>query len=128
MNTQVKCFLIKLHFNISEYGFWLLSCDLSPRKYASTQVFLYFNTFLFQAISLKDNDSLAAMLAAEIQADLLILMSDVDGMYTKPPTQEGARLIHTYNTEMRETIQFGMTSKVGTGGMDSKVNILYNPV
>ncbi|KAK6638605.1 hypothetical protein RUM43_006872 [Polyplax serrata] len=73
------------------------------------------------AISLKDNDSLAAMLAAEIQADLLILMSDVDGMYTKPPTQEGARLIHTYNTEMRETIQFGMTSKVGTGGMDSKV-------
>ncbi|EEB13390.1 delta 1-pyrroline-5-carboxylate synthetase, putative [Pediculus humanus corporis] len=74
-----------------------------------------------KAISLKDNDSLAAMLAAEIQADLLILMSDVDGMYTKPPTQEGARLIHTYNAEMRETIQFGMTSKVGTGGMDSKV-------
>lgn len=77
-------------------------------------------TFL-QAISLKDNDSLAAMLAAEIHADLLILMSDVDGMYTKPPTQEGARLIHTYNAEMRETVQFGMTSKVGTGGMDSKV-------
>ena len=76
---------------------------------------------MLQAISLKDNDSLAAMLAAEIQADLLILMSDVDGMYTKPPTQEGARLIHTYNAEMRETIQFGMTSKVGTGGMDSKV-------
>ncbi|KAL0269857.1 UNVERIFIED_CONTAM: hypothetical protein PYX00_007452 [Menopon gallinae] len=72
-------------------------------------------------ISLRDNDSLAAMLAAEIQADLLILMSDVDGMYTKPPSQEGARLIHTYNAEMRENVQFGVTSKVGTGGMDSKV-------
>lgn len=34
-----------------------------------------------KGISLKDNDSLAAMLAAEIQSDLLILMSDVDGKY-----------------------------------------------
>lgn len=49
-----------------------------------------------QGISIKDNDSLAAMLSAEIQADLLILMSDVDGIFNKPPWEDGARLLHTY--------------------------------
>lgn len=72
-------------------------------------------------IALKDNDSLAAMLAAEVEADLLILMSDVDGIYTKPPSQEGARLIPTFTPDMMKTITFGKKSKVGTGGMDSKV-------
>ncbi|XP_066997086.1 delta-1-pyrroline-5-carboxylate synthase isoform X3 [Anabrus simplex] len=74
-----------------------------------------------KVISIKDNDSLAAMLAAEVQADLLILMSDVDGMYTCPPSQEGARLIPTYTPDLGQTIQFGQKSRVGTGGMDSKV-------
>uniref|UniRef100_A0A8D8RMW0 Delta-1-pyrroline-5-carboxylate synthase n=1 Tax=Cacopsylla melanoneura TaxID=428564 RepID=A0A8D8RMW0_9HEMI len=73
-------------------------------------------------ISIKDNDSLAAMLAAEIHADLLILMSDVNGIYTKAPWEEGAKMIWTYTSDMRDTVQFGQKSKVGTGGMDSKVN------
>ncbi|CAB0012813.1 unnamed protein product [Nesidiocoris tenuis] len=72
-------------------------------------------------IALKDNDSLAAMLAAEVEADLLILMSDVDGIYTKPPSVEGARLIPTFTPDMLESVKFGKKSKVGTGGMDSKV-------
>ncbi|XP_048524006.1 delta-1-pyrroline-5-carboxylate synthase isoform X1 [Dendroctonus ponderosae] len=75
-----------------------------------------------RGISLKDNDSLAAMLAAEIQSDLLILMSDVDGIYNKPPWEPGARFLHTFSSEQRQTIEFGQKSKVGTGGMDSKVN------
>jgi delta-1-pyrroline-5-carboxylate synthetase len=74
------------------------------------------------AISLKDNDSLAAMLAAEVQADLMVLMSDVDGIYTKPPSQEGARLLCTYTPDMKDLVKFGKKSRVGTGGMDSKVN------
>ena len=75
-------------------------------------------------IALKDNDSLAAMLAAEIQSDLLILMSDVDGIYTLPPWQEGSKMIWTYTSDMHDVVQFGKKSKVGTGGMDSKVNQL----
>ncbi|XP_044755927.1 delta-1-pyrroline-5-carboxylate synthase isoform X1 [Coccinella septempunctata] len=75
-----------------------------------------------KGISLKDNDSLAAMLAAEIQSDLLILMSDVDGIYNKPPWEQGARFLHTFTSDLRNTIEFGQKSKVGTGGMDSKVN------
>lgn len=77
-----------------------------------------------QVISIKDNDSLAAMLAAEVQADLLILMSDVDGMYTCPPSMEGARFISTYTPDLKANIQFGKKSRVGTGGMDSKVTLI----
>lgn len=65
-----------------------------------------------QSIAIKDNDSLAAMLAANIQADLLILMSDVDGIYNKPPWEDGARMMHTYTSSDRNTIQFGTKSKV----------------
>nr|CAI5837572.1 unnamed protein product [Callosobruchus analis] len=69
-----------------------------------------------------DNDSLAAMLAAEVQSDLLILMSDVDGIYNKPPWEQGAKFLHTFTSDQRNTIEYGKKSKVGTGGMDSKVN------
>ncbi|KAF4517878.1 hypothetical protein B566_EDAN001832 [Ephemera danica] len=55
----------------------------------------------------------------KVHADLLILMSDVDGMYTKPPGQDGARLVSTFTRDMHVT--FGGKSKVGTGGMDSKL-------
>ncbi|CAG9805881.1 unnamed protein product [Chironomus riparius] len=75
-----------------------------------------------KGISIKDNDSLAAMLSAEIQSDLLILMSDVDGIYNKPPWEDNARLLHTFSRDDRKNIRFGKKSKVGTGGMDSKLN------
>ncbi|XP_050677809.1 delta-1-pyrroline-5-carboxylate synthase isoform X1 [Leptidea sinapis] len=75
-----------------------------------------------KGIGIKDNDSLSALLAAEIQSDLLIMMSDVDGIYNKPPWEDGARMMHTYTANDRDLVQFGQKSKVGTGGMDSKVN------
>uniref|UniRef100_A0A1B0FY33 Glutamate-5-semialdehyde dehydrogenase n=1 Tax=Phlebotomus papatasi TaxID=29031 RepID=A0A1B0FY33_PHLPP len=68
-----------------------------------------------KGISIKDNDSLAAMVAAEIQADLLILMSDVDGIYNKPPWEDGAKLMSTYTTNDRNAIQFGKKSKASLG-------------
>lgn len=61
------------------------------------------------------------MLAAEVQADLLILMSDVDGIYNKPPWEDGAKLMHTYTSNDRRSIEFGTKSTKGTGGMDAKV-------
>ncbi|XP_068633783.1 delta-1-pyrroline-5-carboxylate synthase isoform X1 [Battus philenor] len=75
-----------------------------------------------KGIGIKDNDSLSALLAAEVQSDLLIMMSDVDGIYNKPPWEDGARMMHTYTSKDKDQVQFGQKSKVGTGGMDSKVN------
>ena len=72
-------------------------------------------------LDIKDNDSLAARLAVEAETDLMILMTDVDGIYNKPPKEEGARLIDNFSPDMMEDLQFGEKSSVGTGGMDSKV-------
>lgn len=69
-----------------------------------------------------DNDSLAALLALEIEADLLILLSDVEGLYTGPPSEPKSQLIHTYLKEKHDDmVTFGAKSRVGRGGMTAKV-------
>lgn len=69
-----------------------------------------------------DNDSLAGLLAVELKADLLILLSDVEGLYSGPPSDANSKLIHTYLRRKHvDTITFGEKSRVGTGGMTAKV-------
>nr|GMC59244.1 delta-1-pyrroline-5-carboxylate synthase [Ipomoea batatas] len=69
-----------------------------------------------------DNDSLAALLALELKADLLVLLSDVEGLYSGPPSDPHSKLIHTYIKERHEKeITFGDKSRVGRGGMTAKV-------
>ncbi|TXG58679.1 hypothetical protein EZV62_016508 [Acer yangbiense] len=70
-----------------------------------------------------DNDSLAGLLALELKADLLILLSDVEGLYSGPPKDPQSKLIHTYVKEKHlGEITFGDKSRVGRGGMTAKVN------
>ena len=74
-----------------------------------------------QVISVKDNDSLAARLASELNSELLVIMSDVNGLYTAPPGMPDSRLLHTYSPD-RDSVIIAGKSRVGTGGMDSKVS------
>jgi delta-1-pyrroline-5-carboxylate synthetase len=74
-----------------------------------------------------DNDSLAALLALELKADLLILLSDVEGLYTGPPSEPKSQLIHTYLKEKHDDmVTFGEKSRVGRGGMTAKVYAAWN--
>ncbi|XP_030235830.1 delta-1-pyrroline-5-carboxylate synthase isoform X1 [Gadus morhua] len=72
-------------------------------------------------ISIKDNDSLAARLAVEMKADLLIALSDVEGLYDSPPGTDNAKLIDIFYPGDQQSITYGSKSRVGMGGMEAKV-------
>ena len=59
---------------------------------------------------------MAARVAVELNADMAILMSDVDGIYDKPPSHDNARVIHNFIPSDLNKIEFGTKSTVGTGG------------
>ncbi len=71
--------------------------------------------------SFADNDSLAALVSIELSAQLLILLTDVSGVFDKPPGQPGAVLIDVFD---RSTTGFtaGEKSLQGRGGMGAKVD------
>ncbi|XP_066522173.1 delta-1-pyrroline-5-carboxylate synthase isoform X2 [Hoplias malabaricus] len=79
------------------------------------------NSDLQGVISIKDNDSLAARLAVEMRADLLIALSDVEGLYDSPPGTDDAKLIDTFYPGDQQSITYGTKSRVGIGGMEAKV-------
>jgi glutamate 5-kinase len=79
-----------------------------------------------------DNDKLSALVASKIDADLLIMLSDIDALYDKNPNEhKDAKPIHEV-TEITEAIvqnAGGSGSKFATGGMKTKINaakILFN--
>ena len=82
------------------------------------------DTVATDEIAVGDNDTLSALVAVSVKADLLILLSDIDGLYTADPrTHPDARLI----TEVREltpdllAAAGGSGSALGTGGMATKL-------
>ena len=75
-------------------------------------------------IVIGDNDTLAAIVAESVKADLLILLSDIDGLYTADPrTDPNATLIHRI-TKLDDSVLAlagGTGTKRGTGGMVTKL-------
>ncbi len=76
-------------------------------------------------IEIGDNDTLSAIVAALIHADLLILLSDIDGLYTDDPRKNrDAQFIEEVDCLDEETMQMGKEStgsESGTGGMNTKL-------
>lgn len=80
------------------------------------------NTSSYGISTIRDNDSLAARLASIMNTDLLVLMSNVDGLYTSPPDEAGSRVIKTFSPKVDlAKVLFKGKSSVGLGGMESKV-------
>ena len=76
-------------------------------------------------IEFGDNDTLSAVVAALVEADLLILLSDIDGLFTDDPhTNPDAEFIHVVDSldDKLKAMGKGSTgSNVGTGGMATKL-------
>ena len=71
-----------------------------------------------------DNDTLAAMVAVSVGADLLVLMSDIDGLYTADPHKDPTATIIEEVRELTDDIMAlggGAGSELGTGGMVTKL-------
>lgn len=75
-------------------------------------------------IVIGDNDTLGAIVATAIDADLLIILSDIDGLFTADPHKDSsAVLLHTVNeiTPEIENMTDGAGTALGTGGMHTKI-------
>lgn len=81
------------------------------------------DTVATHEIRFGDNDRLAALVAHLVHADALVLLSDVDSVYTGPPAEGGVRIEHVRGSADLDGIRIGSAGKagVGTGGMATKV-------
>ncbi len=83
------------------------------------------DTVATDEIVIGDNDTLSAVVAALVDADLLILLSDIDGLYTDDPrTNPEAKFIPEVKELTEEFMNMGKSSTgsgVGTGGMNTKM-------
>lgn len=82
------------------------------------------DTVSTEEIIIGDNDTLSSIVASTIDADLLVLLSDIDGLYDKDPrSYSNARLIDTVHEITPEIFALagGKGSSLGTGGMATKV-------
>ncbi len=83
------------------------------------------DTIATDEISVGDNDTLAAIVACSVQADLLVLLSDIDGLYTKDPHKYPDACLIPVVTEITPSIESlaeGAGSGLGTGGMATKIS------
>ena len=82
------------------------------------------DTVATEEIVIGDNDTLAAIVAESIQADKLVLLSDIDGLYTADPRKDpDAKLIHHVPVLTEEVLALAGVSgsSQGTGGMITKL-------
>lgn len=82
------------------------------------------DTVAVEEIHFGDNDNLSAMVTALVEAQMLIILSDVEGLYNRDPNKDaGARIIPLVEkiTGDIEAMAGGSTSSLGTGGMVTKI-------
>ncbi len=82
------------------------------------------DTVSFDEIEIGDNDTLSAVVANLVDADLLVLFSDIEGLYSGDPhTNPDAKLIEeVYDIESVKHLAGGAVTRVGTGGMITKLD------
>ena len=82
------------------------------------------DTIATDEIKVGDNDTLSALVAVSVKADLLVILSDVDGLYSADPKKDkNAVLLRSVSnvTKEIEALAGGAGSALGTGGMKTKI-------
>jgi glutamate 5-kinase len=72
-------------------------------------------------VNFSDNDILSVLVAGAVCADLVIILSDVDGLYTTEPSEPGAQLIKKVDLANADFTGLSGKSKRGRGGIQSKI-------
>ncbi len=76
---------------------------------------------VYERTSFSDNDQLASLVAVKLQADLLILLTDVEGIFSaNPSTDPHARKLSSVDPNQLNTLDLSGTNSIGRGGMSSK--------
>jgi glutamate 5-kinase len=98
--------------------FTLFQCDIIPIINENDSV-------VVDEIKFGDNDILSALVTNLVDADLLLILTDRDGLFVKDPKLDKnanlIKIVEEINSDIEELAK-GSTSKVGTGGMVSKVD------
>lgn len=82
------------------------------------------DTVATEEIEFGDNDTLSAIVAALVKADCLVLMSDIDGLYTDDPHYNKDAVLISEVEEINDSLRAmgkGVYSSMGTGGMATKI-------
>lgn len=105
------------YLNVSHTFSQLLEYDVIP-------IINENDTTAVEELKFGDNDSLAALVAGVLDADLLIILSDIDGLYTDNPKlnpqAQKITVVREITPEI-EALAGGAGSVLGTGGMDAKI-------
>lgn len=105
------------HQNFSNTVYRLLSLGAIPIVNEN-------DTVATNEIVIGDNDTLAAIVASSVKADILIVLTDIDGLYTADPHKDkDAKLIpFVSDVEAVRPFASGAGTARGTGGMETKLN------
>lgn len=82
------------------------------------------DTIATEEIKVGDNDTLSALVSVSVSADLLILLSDIDGLFTSDPHKDPSATLITEITDLSDDILSlagDSVSGLGTGGMRTKL-------
>jgi len=84
------------------------------------------DTVVVEEIKFGDNDTLAALVAGLVDADLLILLSDIDGLYTSDPRKDPEacliKVVEEVTPEIQDLAGSAADSKIACGGMATKIS------
>jgi glutamate 5-kinase len=97
---------------------------LTLLKYKAIPVINENDTVATEELKIGENDTLSALVTGLIDADLLLLLSDIDGLYTKDPKRDDSARLIPFVSEITPEIKEmagGSVSGFGTGGMMTKI-------